>query len=166
MIANLENIQKIYTELPSSFTHENIPHDNYSMLTELHYVEGWRDVIIPEITNVQKLGSEYILVDNIVTKEVIDLTLEEIREKTIPKQISRMKFEMQVLITTGIEWDGIITFILALTMSEFYKKLLLIRLKRCTHLVRNDIDLNTIAEMMEITPEQLDEIFINGNLIE
>lgn len=97
--------------------------------------------------------------------ETIEFELpEEIVE--VPHQLSRMQFEMQVLITTGIEWAEIILFIEGLVMSELYKKLLLIRLRRCTHLERYSEDLNAIAQMMHITQDQLDEIFINGNLIE
>lgn len=84
----------------------------------------------------------------------------------VPKQLSRMKFKMQVLITTGITYNDIIAFIQGLSMSEFYKKLLLIRLEDCIYFERYSEDLNTIANLMGITQEQLDEIFINGNLIE
>ena len=93
-------------------------------------------------------------------------TLEEINKVDVPEKLSRMDFEMQVLITTGIEWGGILNFINSLTMSEFYKKLLIIRFNRCVILQRNSEDLNTIATMMGITQLQLDEIFINGNLID
>ena len=143
MIANLVDIQKTYTELPSSFTYENITHDNYSMLTEIHYVEGWREVVIPTITNHQRLSEEYILVDDIVTKEVIDLTAEEIEaynRSLIPSEISRMKFEIQLYITTtvrdennnivqlGKTFQDIIDYINSLQMSNFYKNLLKMRL--------------------------------------
>lgn len=84
----------------------------------------------------------------------------------VPKELSRMKFKMQVLITTGKTYEEIIAFIQALPMSEFYKKLLLIRLEDCVVFERYSEDLQTIAQLMGITETQLDDIFINGNLIE
>lgn len=167
MKANLIDIQKIYLDVPNKWIVDGIRIDNYSQSSE-HYLHGWRSVVIPEITQFQKLGLVYIYdeVNDIITKEVIELTEEEIRDITIPKQLSRMKFKMQVLVTTGITYENIITFIQGLAMSELYKKLLLIRLEDCVMFERYSEDLNTIAYMMGITQEQLDEIFINGNLID
>jgi len=168
MVANIFNIQKIYGEIPNVFIFEGVTMDNYKK-SEHHFLHGWREVVIPIVTEYQKLSDEYVLIDDIVTKTVIDFTPEEIEayhRSLIPKKLSKMQFEMQVLITTSIEWANIISFIESLVMSELYKKLLLIRLRRCTYLERFDEDLNTISFMMGITQEQLDEIFINGNLID
>lgn len=89
-----------------------------------------------------------------------------IKKIIVPNQLSRMKFKMQVLITTGITYDDIIAFIQGLEMSDFYKKLLLIRLEDCVMFERYSEDLLSISGLMGITDEQLDEIFINGNLID
>jgi len=84
----------------------------------------------------------------------------------VPTQISRMKFIIQVFLTTGIKYEDIVLFIQNLTFDEAQKYVILTRLKSATHFDRNSSDLLTISAMMGITSEQLDNIFINGNLIE
>jgi len=84
----------------------------------------------------------------------------------IPQQLSRMKFIIQVFITTDIRYEDIVLFIQNLTFDEAQKYVILTRLRSATHFDRNSSDLLTIASMMGITSEQLDSIFINGNLIE
>jgi hypothetical protein len=79
MKANLENIQRIYSEIPYTFTYEGVRIDNYAKSND-HYLHGWRDVVIPEITTSQRLGNDYILIDNIVTKEVIIISELELQE--------------------------------------------------------------------------------------
>jgi hypothetical protein len=168
MKANLIDIQIIYREIPNTFIFEGVRIDNYRK-SEDHFLHGWREVVIPEINSTQKLGNEYVLINDIVTKEVIELTPEEIREITIPAQISRMKFIMQVFITTQMKYEDIIIFITELpvnVLNDDNKYLILTRLGSCTHFERYSTDLLTISQMMQITTEQLDEIFINGNLIE
>lgn len=167
MKANLIDIQKIYNSIPNVWIVDGVRTDNYSK-SETHFIDGWRDVVIPNIGQFQKLSPLYYYdeVNEIVTKEIINLTEQEIRDLTIPKQLSRMKFKMQVLITTGKTYEEIISFIQGLPMSEFYKKLLLIRLEDCVVFERYSEDLSYIAQEMGITETQLDEIFINGNLIE
>jgi len=84
----------------------------------------------------------------------------------VPQQLSRMKFIIQVFITTGIRYEDIVLFIQNLTFDEAQKYVILTRLRSATHFDRNSSDLLTIASMMGISSEQLDSIFINGNLIE
>jgi len=95
-------------------------------------------------------------------------TIEELPIEVIevPQQLSRMKFIIQVFITTGIRYEDIVLFIQNLTFDEAQKYVILTRLRSATHFDRNSNDLLTIASMMGITSEQLDNIFINGNLIE
>ena len=76
MIANLENIQIVYNEIPNTWIVDGVRIDNYKQ-SEEHFEHGWREVVIPTITNLQRLGNDYILVGDIITKEVIDFTLEE-----------------------------------------------------------------------------------------
>lgn len=84
MIANLENIQKIYLEIPDTYVVDGKEIHNYSQSTD-HYEHGWREVVIPTITEYQRLGNEFILVNDIVTKEVIDFTAEEIQALNLQK---------------------------------------------------------------------------------
>jgi hypothetical protein len=168
MIANLENIQKIYTEIPNTWTLDGFRIDNYSQSNE-HFAHGWREVVIPTTTNYQRLGDQFILVNDIVTKEVINFTAEEIEAYEYnlkPKQISRMKFIIQVFITTGIMYEDIVLFIQNLNFDASQKYVILTRLRSATHFDRNSADLLTISQMMGITSQQLDEIFINGNLLD
>lgn len=179
MVANIENIQKLYNEIPNTWTVDGIRIDNYSKSND-HFLHGWREVVIPTITELQRLCDEFILVNDIITKEVIDFTPEEIAEynqSLIPKELSRMKFEIQLYITTtvrdennnivqlGKTFQDIINYINNLQMSNFYKNLLIMRLMSCVTLERDDDDLNALAPGMGITQTQLDEIFINGNLL-
>ena len=108
-------------------------------------------------------------------------TFEEILEASkpiVPQEISRMKFEIQLYITTTIRdennnilqfgktFQDIIDYIDSLQMSNFYKNLLKMRLLSCVTLERDNDDLNALAPGMGISQAQLDEIFINGNSIE
>ena len=77
MVANTENIQKLYAEIPNTWTVDGVRIDNYSQSND-HFLHGWREVVIPTITECQRLGDEFILVNDIITKEVIDFTTEEI----------------------------------------------------------------------------------------
>jgi len=84
----------------------------------------------------------------------------------VPTTISRMKFIIQVFLTTGIMYEDIVLFIQNMNFDAAQKYVILTRLRSATHFDRNSSDLLTISAMMGITYEQLDEIFINGNLIE
>ena len=85
MKANILNIQKTYSEIPGTWEFEGVTYQGYEHFTDLHFAHGWRDVVIPTITETQKLSNEYILINDIVTKEVIDFTPEEIAEANKPK---------------------------------------------------------------------------------
>jgi len=95
-------------------------------------------------------------------------TIEELPIEVIevPTTLSRMKFIIQVYITTGIKYEDIVLFIQNLAFDEAQKYVILTRLRSATHFDRNSSDLLIIAGMMGISQEQLDNIFINGNLIE
>jgi len=84
MIANLKNIQIVYNEIPNVWVVDGFEIHNYSQSTN-HYAHGWREVVIPTTTNLQRLSSEYVLVNDIVTKEVIDFTAEEIEAENARK---------------------------------------------------------------------------------
>ena len=97
MTANLENIQIVYNEIPDTWIVDGVRIDNYKQ-SEEHYLHGWRNVVVPEITNLQKLSDTYILVNDIVTKEVIDFTEEEIQALNLQKAI-QIDFEYKDRIT-------------------------------------------------------------------
>ena len=86
MIANLENIQIVYNNIPNTWMVGGNEIHNYSQ-SEEHFEHGWRDVIIPPITDLQRLGDEYILINDIITKEVIDFTPQEMNTLNLQKAI-------------------------------------------------------------------------------
>ena len=86
MIANLENIQIVYNNIPNTWIVDGVRIDNYKM-SKNHFKDGWREVVVPEITNLQKLSEEYALVGDVVTKEVIDFTAEEMNALNLQKAI-------------------------------------------------------------------------------
>lgn len=167
MIANLENIQNIYSDYPNSFTYNGVRIDNYSK-SEYHYLHGWRNVVIPEITEYQKLGNLYILVDDVVTREVIDFTPEEIAEQNrikIPEVISAMDLKLQ-LFELGITDQDIFEDIDSIPDGMFppsEKQKAKIKYQSAAKFERYNADLNLVATMEGISQEQLDQIFINGN---
>ena len=160
MIANLENLQLIYNDYPNTFVVDGVRIDNYKQSND-HFLHGWREVVIPEITNLQKLSDTYILVNDIVTKEVIDFTAEEIDEYNkpfVPKEVHNHKLRL-ALIHFGImpsQIDAAIEAMSDLTMRE----------KICTlwnfapMLERSDSSLNYMAGEFQISQPNLDQIFI------
>ena len=97
MIANLENIQKFYLEIPDIWVVDGYEIHNY-LKSKNHFLHGWREVVIPTITEYQRLGNEFILVNDIITKEVIDFTAEEIQALNLQKAI-QIDFEYKDRIT-------------------------------------------------------------------
>ena len=86
MIANLENIQIVYNEIPNTWIVDGVRIDNYKQSND-HFLHGWREVVIPAITDLQRLSDDYILVGETITKEVIDFTAEEIQALNLQKAI-------------------------------------------------------------------------------
>lgn len=118
-----------------------------------------------------------VLTENFVCAKINDdetafiegATPEEIAEANkvvVPGSISRMKFIIQIFLTTGIKYEDIVLFIQNLNFDEAQKYVILTRLRSATHFDRSSSDLFTIASMMQITEAQLDEIFINGNKLQ
>lgn len=141
----------------------------YSKLTLNFYsLENEIYTIVP----VDDSKAEYnamMLSGNIQEVESLEFEIEEMNMPKVPQLLSRMKFIMQVFITTAIKYEDIVIFITALpieSLDDVSKYLVLTRLRSATHFDRNSSDLLTISQMMGITQLQLDSIFINGNLIE
>lgn len=161
MVANISDIQKIYSSIPKTWGVDGVRTDGYNTLTENHYNDGWRDVIIPEITQYQRLSDLFILVDDIVTKEVIDFTPEEIAEANKPKvpiQVKNMKFRL-ALIKSGIMPSSIDTAITQMPEGAMKENIFTLW-NFADYLERNDVSLNYMAGQFNITHEQLDNLFI------
>jgi hypothetical protein len=66
---------------------------NYDKNLAIHFEDGWRDVVEPVITDNQKLGALVILNDT-VTYQIIDLTVQEIAERDQQREDSDQSAEL------------------------------------------------------------------------
>lgn len=87
MKANINNNPlKVVNKLP--FHYKNTI--NYSKHTDIHDVDGWRNVVKPSLSENQKLGDLfYDEANNVVTWSVLDLNTEEIDAKNKKYIISK-----------------------------------------------------------------------------
>ena len=105
MKANLINIQKTYPQIPTIWVYDEVPYQGYEHFKELHFKHGWRDVKLPEFnTETHKLSDDFVLIEDVVTKEVIELTDEELKaiEKSkVPFSVKNIQLR-KALIQFGI----------------------------------------------------------------
>ena len=100
----------------------------------------------------------------------VEATQEEITEANKPKvpcSISRMRLKLE-LFERNITVEDIvdtITSIPSSVFSEAEKQKALIKFQEATSYDRYNADLNLIATLMGLSQQDLDEIFINGNLL-
>ncbi len=166
MKANISNIQKIHTEIPGTWEFEGVTYQGYEHFTDLHFAHGWRDVVIPTITETQKLSNDFIFVDDIVTKEVVELSEEElqaIEDAKVPIQVKNMKFRL-ALIKSGIMPSSIDTSITQMPEGAMKENIFTLW-NFADYLERNDVSLNYMARQFNITHEQLDNLFILANTL-
>jgi hypothetical protein len=107
--------------------------------------------------------NEAILVDGVFVENLSLQEIEAIENAKIPNQISIMDFRIQ-LIKIGIEIQDIINTINAIPtdiLSETEKKIILIKLEFASVIDRTDAEFIQIAELMNITPNQIKTIFKN-----
>ena len=163
MKANLENIQIIYGSIPETWVVNEARTDGYDLLIENHFSDGWRDVIIPDITENQKLSDEYVLVNDIVTKIVIQKTQEEIdnyNKSLVPQTVSQRQLRTQLALN-GFNLNSVQTAIDSL--SEPSKTIAQIAWDYALTFVRTDSLLISLAGILGISEIELDTIFINAN---
>ena len=161
MKANILNIQKTYSEIPGTWEFEGVTHQGYEHFTDLHFAHGWRDVVIPTITETQKLSNDFILINDIVTKEVIEITADElqaIEDAKIPIQVKNMKFRL-ALIKSGIMPSSIDSVITQMPEGAMKENIFTLW-NFADYLERNDASLNYMAGQFNISQEQLDNLFI------
>jgi hypothetical protein len=107
--------------------------------------------------------NEAILTDGVFVENLSLQEIEAIENAKIPNQISIMDFRIQ-LIKIGIEIQDIINTINAIPtdiLSETEKKIILIKLEFASVIDRTDAEFIQIAELMNITPNQIKTIFKN-----
>ena len=171
MKANIENIQKIHTEIPRTWEFEGVTYQGYEHFTDLHFAHGWRDVVIPTITETQKLSNEYILINDIVTKEVLELSEEElqaIEDAKIPSSVSNIQIR-KALIKFGIMPSSITTMLYALpekTQEEKVKRELLINMWEYENeMYRNSPDIISFGADFGFDSEKLNQLFTLANTL-
>jgi hypothetical protein len=102
--------------------------------------------------------------------EVVEFTENEIAELNkpkVPEAISRMNLKIQLLLK-GIEIAEIVEEINTIPDSlftEVAKKIALIKFNEAVIFDRYNADLNLVATLMGLSQQDLDEIFINGNIL-
>lgn len=171
MKANILNIQKTYSEIPGTWEFEGVTHQGYEHFTDLHFVHGWRDVVIPTITETQKLSNDFILVDDIVTKEVIELNeleLQAIEDAKIPSSVSNIQIR-KALIKFGIMPSSITTMLYALpqkTQEEKIKKELLINMWEYEdEMFRKSPDIISFGARLGVDSKKLNQLFTLANTL-
>ena len=137
-----------------------------SQLTGKIYLNG---VEIP-LDDSKSEFKQYLIDKDIVGVEYVEATPEEIAEANkpkVPQTISAMRLKLQ-LFDMGITDDDIfedIDSIPDIMFSTADKEKAKIMYKTATIFERTNGELNFVATMEGLTQEQLDEIFINGNLL-
>ena len=113
---------------------------------------------------------QYLQDKDIVGVQYVEATPEEIAEANkpiVPQTISAMRLKLQ-LFDMGITDDDIfedIDSIPEVMFSTADKEKAKIMYKTATIFERTSGELNFVATMEGLTQEQVDEIFINGNLL-
>lgn len=103
----------------------------------------------------------------IVFVEATDEEIAEANKPKVPCSISRMRLKLE-LFERNITVEDIvdtITSIPSSVFSEAEKQKALIKFQEATSYDRYNADLNLIATLMGLSQQDLDEIFINGNLL-
>ena len=166
MVANLLNIQEVFPTIPNTFTWEGQPFDDYPKWTEKHIAHGWVEFIEPTFNpETQKLSDLVVMKDGKATRDVIELTSEEIEanyRKTIPESIQKMDLKIQ-LIKRGIELEDVISQINDIPdfmFSEIDKKIAIIKFDSAVSFDRYNADLNLIATLLGLSQIDLDNIFL------
>ena len=99
----------------------------------------------------------------IVFVEATDEEIAEANKPIVPIQIKNMKFRL-ALIKSGIMPSSIDSIITQMPEGAMKENIFTLW-NFADYLERNDASLNYMAGQFNITHEQLDEIFINGNLL-
>lgn len=103
-------------------------------------------------------GMDFQVIDKTPTPEEI----EQANKLIVPESISQMKLRKQ-LILSGFSIASIDALIQSLPQPN--RDLIYTMWEYAVVFDRHNPELNAMAEMLGVTQEQLDEIFINGNLL-
>ena len=172
MKANILNIQKTYSEIPTTWEFEGVAFQGYQHFEHLHYAHGWRDVVLPTFNaETHKLSNEYILINDIVTKEVIELTADElqaIEDTKVPFLVTNIQIR-KALIKFGIMPSSITAMLYALpqkTQEEKVKRELLINMWEYEdEMLRKSPDIISFGADLGFDSEKLNKLFILANTL-
>lgn len=101
--------------------------------------------------------------NEIVFVEMFSEEIVESNKPKVPIQVKNMKFRL-ALIKSGIMPSSIDSVITQMPEGAMKENIFTLW-NFADYLERNDVSLNYMAGQFNITHEQLDEIFINGNLL-
>ena len=138
-----------------------------SLLTGNEYYNG---ILIPQDDTNPIFQQRCDFLENGGQFEIIESTPEEIAEANkpiVPVSISRMNLKIQLLLR-NIEIQDIIDTINSIPevmFSTIDKQIAIIKFNEAVSYDRYNADLNLVATLMGLSQSDLDEIFINGNLL-
>jgi hypothetical protein len=167
MKANINDLI-VFDEIPTDYVWNNEPIYGYVCLdAKIHYEHGWRDVLIPETTNHQKLSDDfyYDLEKDIVTKKVIDFTEKEIEvyeDNLIPLSLTPRQFRL-ALISIGQSIDEIDSFIDSL--DDNIKNKIKVIWEYSLEYNRKDKTLIQMGKMLGLTESDLNNVFKIGSTL-
>ena len=139
----------------------------YINKTEYHYEDGWRDFVQPtydtethkKLNELEEIGSDP---NKVVTYKVVELTqgeLDQRAEDAIPMTLTRSQLRRSLMLS-GINETDILNAINTLPSPQ--KELILIKWEDEQTFTRTSIDVQDIKAIMQLTDEQLNNIFIQG----
>lgn len=144
----------------------HIYNENFEITHAQFFEEGEQPInaVYVELMNFIKpmVTPETLVVYEGATPEEIEIANKPI----VPCSISRMRLKLE-LFERGITVEEIaetINTIPNALFSEFEKQKALIKFQEATSYDRYNADLNLVATLMGLSQEDLDSIFINGNL--
>lgn len=110
-----------------------------------------------------QIDPRYDVENDLIIEGATPEKIDEYNKSLIPESISQMKLRMQ-LILSGISIASIYAMIESIA-DPVQKEIIYTKWEYAVVFDRTDVTLNQMAQMLGITPKQLDEIFINGNLL-
>ena len=130
---------------------------------ETHYVDGWRDVVIPPVGENQRYGELiYDAQNDVVTRELIDFTPEEIaanKKASIPQTITPTQGRIQ------LSRMGILPQV-ELSVEQSGNEELKVYWEYALSWDRHNSYIQSMAASLSMTEEQLDEFFTEASKIE
>jgi len=159
MKANLINIQNIFSEIPETW--QKI--QGYNLLdSSTHFNDGWRDVVVPQYNaNTHKLSIDWVLIDDIVTKEVIEMTAQEVydyADSLIPLVCTPKQLRIALMLS-GISSQSVEDIINGLPESED-KEIVKISWHHAIDFERKNPLLIMMAQLIGLTEIQIKDIFV------